>query len=100
MAGSPAFARKSASCCTCLAMSAGSETSHSIDVRRWSDASNGWRWSVVPNWWSGSEQSEEESDEMGFGINPRAPDQSLPSPTSTIRGVHGLRFANGLGRGR
>jgi len=104
VAGSCALLRNSASFSTCLTVSTGSETFHSIDVslgRRQSDARN--RLRVNPNWWLGSEQSEDESDELD-GITPgTTPGPSHPSylsPRSRICGEHGLRSANGLGKRR
>ena len=109
MAGSHACLIKPASFSTCLTISAGSETFHSIGVsldRRQLDASKGWR--VKPNWWLGSEQSKDESDEsdgiapgiIAPGITPGPIHPSFPSPASKMYGEHGLGSANGLGRAR
>ena len=104
MAGVPAYSRKLALSNTCLAIYAGSETSHSIivssDTRR-VDARNGLRANTVR--WSEfgqSEEESEESDEMELGISPRPTGPSFPAPALTIHGEHGSRSANGLGRGR
>ena len=108
MAGSHTLLRNPASFSTCLTMSTGSETSHSIGVslgRRQSDASN--RLRVNPNWWLWSEQSEDESDESDGirpgttpGITPGPTNAPFPPPRSKACGEHGLRSANGLGRRR
>lgn len=106
MAGSCACWRKYPSHSTCLAMSAGSETFHSIGVSSDEgqfDVNNGWR--VSPNRWPEFEQSEEESevsDGMGLGITARPADPSFPLLGSAISGDSGcgLKSANGLGRVR
>lgn len=105
MAGSSALLTKLDSSSICLALSAGSETLHSIGVsfaRRGFDASSGWR--ATPDREPEPEQSEDESgrsdasDEKGLGMRPR-PVGSFPSPISKMRGEDGPKFANGLGRG-
>ena len=104
VAGWSAFARNALSYVTCLAISTGSETFHSIGVsfdKTLFETRIGW--SVNPGRWSGSERSEEESDEsdeMELGIISRPVDPPFPFSTSKIRGLHGLASAKGLGRGR
>jgi hypothetical protein len=84
-------------------MTAGSETFHSIGVSLEEgpfEVRSGW--SVVPNRWSWSKQSEEESDELdgiGLGMSPRPVDSSFPFPVSTINGEHRVESTKGSGRG-
>ena len=101
VACSPTITRNAGSFLTCLAMFAGSETFHSINDSSKEvplEARNGW--SVIPNRWSGSGQSEEESDESDerLGTNPRPVDPSFPFPALAIIGEN-VEYTEGSWRG-